>query len=59
MVETDPIARFIKWYNHDREHEARNIDMLETPAEAFRRRMPPDAEEVIDPETGGEHGATQ
>ena len=57
VIESDPIARFIKWYNYDREHEALNIDELETPAEAFRRKMPPDNEEVIDPETGEEYGA--
>ena len=25
VIESDPIARFIKWYNHDREHEVLNI----------------------------------
>ena len=35
----------------------RGIDELETPAQAFRRKMPQDNEEVIDPETGEEYGA--
>lgn len=58
VIETDPIARFIKWYNYDREHEALNIDILETPAQAFRRKMPPNDEEVIRTETGAGSGAT-
>ena len=40
-IESDPFARFIKWYNYDREHEALNIDEPETPAQAFRRKIPP------------------
>jgi putative transposase len=56
VIETDPVARFIKWYNYDREHEALNIDILETPAQAFRRKMPPN-DAVIDPETGAKHSA--
>ena len=58
VIETDPIARFIKWYNYDREHESLDIDVLETSAQAFLRKMPPDDGEVIDPETGEGYGAT-
>lgn len=38
-IETDPVARFVRWYNHDRPHESLNWDVLETPAQAFVRKM--------------------
>lgn len=41
VIEMEPIARFINWYNHDRAHEALNTDQLETPAQAYKRKMPP------------------
>ena len=44
---TDPVARFVRWYNHDRSHMSLNKG--ETPARAFARKMPPpDAECVGD-----------
>ena len=36
---TDPVARLIKWYNHDRRHMS--LSRRETPARAFVRMMPP------------------
>ena len=48
-IETDPVARFIHWYNHKRPHESLDKKTLETPARAFTRKMPPKdvVEEVI------------
>ena len=36
---TDPVARLVRWYNHDRAHMSLNKG--ETPARAFARKMPP------------------
>ena len=40
-IELNPMARFMKWYNHDRPHMSLDMDTEETPARAFRRKMPP------------------
>ena len=40
-IELDPVARFMKWYNHIRPHMSLDMDTQETPAQAFRRKMPP------------------
>ena len=53
-IETDPVARFIRWYNERRPHESLDMDVLETPAQAFIRKMPPKDEIVIDKETSEE-----
>ena len=39
-IETDPVARFVKWYN-DRPHESLDWDHLETPSQAFVRKKAP------------------
>ena len=39
-IELDPMARFIKWYNHVRPHMSLDMYTQETPARAFRRKMP-------------------
>ena len=39
-IEKDPIARFMQWYNHDRSHMSLDTTIEETPAMAFKRKMP-------------------
>ena len=46
VIESDPMARFMKWYNHDRPHIL-DTDIEETPAMAFERKMP-SPDEIID-----------
>ncbi len=36
----DPVERFMEWYNHDWPHMSIDWDNLETPARAFKRKMP-------------------
>lgn len=43
-IETDPVARFIRWYNYKRPHESLDWSNLETPSQAFRQKMPPKVE---------------
>ena len=53
----DPVERFMEWYNHDRPHMSLDWDNLETPAQAFKRKMPPAGETVVDSQTGQEYRA--
>ncbi len=53
----DPVERFMEWYNHDRPHMSLDWDNLETPAQAFERKMPPAGEMVVDGQTGEEYRA--
>ena len=39
--EADPVARFVKNYNYRRPHMSLDWDNLETPYQAFQRKMPP------------------
>ena len=39
-IKKDPIARFMKWYNHDRQHMYMDMTIEWTPAMAFKRKMP-------------------
>jgi len=41
---TDPVERFIQWYNNERPHRSLDFENLETPAKAFVRKMAPDRE---------------
>ena len=47
-IESDPLTRFMKWYNHDRPHMSLDTDIEETPAMAFERKMPPPGSDVTD-----------
>ena len=47
-IEKDPIARFMKWYNYDRPHMSLDTTIEETPAMAFKRKMPPPGTEPAD-----------
>ena len=38
-IEPDPVARFMKWYNHNRPHDSLDVKTRETPARAFVRKM--------------------
>ncbi len=40
-IESDVIARFVRWYNYERPHDSLDTSKLETPAQAFARKMPP------------------
>ena len=51
----DAITRFIEWYNYTRPHMSLDLDNLETPAQAFARKMPPPGQTVIDRQTGEEY----
>ena len=57
MRTSDPIDLFMKWYNYDRPHMSLNWDELETPAQAFERKMASEGETVIDTQTGDEYHA--
>ena len=52
---TDPVERFVEWFNHDRPHMSLDLDNLETPAQAFTRKMPSLGQTVIDEQTGEEY----
>ena len=52
---TDPVERFVEWFNHDRPHMSLDLDNLETPAQAFTRKMPSPGQTVIDEQTGEEY----
>ena len=47
-VETDPVARFVKWYNCERPHMSLDADVGETPEMAFERKTPPPGSDVTD-----------
>ena len=52
---TDPVARLIRWYNHDRRHMSLK-KRRETPARAFQRKMPPPGAKVVtDKQTGEQY----
>jgi len=36
------IDEFIEWYNNERPHMSLNLDELETPYQAFLRKLPPE-----------------
>ena len=55
MRTSEPIDLFMKWYNYDRPHRSLNFDKLETPWEAFQRKMPPAGTIVVDDETKEEY----
>ena len=40
-IKLDPMARFMEWYNHVRPHMSLDVDTAETPARAFKRKIPP------------------
>ena len=44
----DPVARFMKWYNHDQPHVSPDTTIEKTPAMAFKRKMPPTGTEPAD-----------
>ena len=55
-IETEPIARFMQWYNYDRPpHMSLDWDNQETPAMAFVRKMPTKGETVVDEQTKEEY----
>ena len=47
-IETDPLTRFMKWYNYDRPHMFLDTDIEETPAMAFEHKMPPAGSDAAD-----------
>ena len=53
----DPVDRFMEWYNYRRPHMSLDWDNLETPVQAFSRKMPPKGEAVVDGQTGEEYRA--
>ena len=52
MRTSDPMDLFMDWYNNRRPHQSLDFENLETPAQAFARKMPPMGETVIDEQTG-------
>ena len=48
MRTSDPVDLFMKWYNYERPHMSLDFDKLETPWEAFQRKMPPAGTTVVD-----------
>ena len=52
---SEPIDLFMKWYNYERPHMSLDYDNLETPWEAFRRKMPPAGTVVVDEQTKEEY----
>ena len=57
MRKSDPMDLFMEWYNHRRPHMSLDLKNLETPAQAFKRKMPKSGETVIDGQTGEEYYA--
>lgn len=53
----DPVERFLEWYNYERPHMSLDWDNLETPAQAFKRKMAPTGTTVVDSQTGQEYSA--
>lgn len=51
MHEFDSVDELIKWYNEKRPHMSLNLDAIETPHQAFIRKMPEEGT-VIDEESG-------
>ena len=47
-IETDPVARFVRWYNTERPHMSLNMDVEETPEMAFERKTPPPRSDITD-----------
>ena len=48
VIESDPMVRFMKWYNYERPHMSLDTDIEETPAMAFERKMLPPGSDVSD-----------
>ena len=57
-IEPDPVARFMKHYNYERPHMSLDWDNLETPYQAFQRKMPP-PDVAIEGGQAGEPHATE
>jgi len=38
----ETLDEFVEWYNHKRPHMSLNLDELETPYQAFLRKLPPE-----------------
>ena len=55
MRTSDPMDLFMKWYNYERPHMSLDYDNLETPWEAFQRKMPPAGSIVVDGQTKEEY----
>lgn len=49
------IDRLMHWYNNERDHMSLDWENLETPAQAFVRKMPPKGRTVVDTQTGEEY----
>ena len=49
----DPIDRFFEWFNNERPNIALDMSMRETPAQAYRRKMPKPGDNVKDLEASG------
>ena len=47
-IETDPMARFVKWHNCERPHMSLDADVGETPEMAFERKTPPPGSDITD-----------
>ena len=47
----DSVEEFTEWYNHVKPHMSLNFDELETPYQAFLRKLP--AERVFEYSRGG------
>jgi putative transposase len=55
MRTSEPIDLFMKWYNYERPHMSLDYDRLETPWEAFQRKMPIAGTTVVDEQTKEEY----
>ena len=63
-IEQDPVARFMRRYNHDRPHMSLDWENQETPVQAYARKMPEEGEveegqTVVDGQTGEVYHAAQ
>ena len=45
-VATDPVDRFFEWFNNERPNTALDTSIRETPAQAYRRKMPKPGDDV-------------
>ena len=55
MRTSEPIDLFMKWYNYERPHMSLDYDNLETPCDAFQRKMTPSGRVVVDKQTKEEY----
>jgi putative transposase len=47
------LEEYVRWHNEVKPHLSLNIEELETPIQAFHRKLPPERQAIVPTETGG------